>query len=95
MSCSGDKGKTLTTHTVIVGSGIIGLCTAYYLSESGHTSAQSIHVIDTSQELFRCASGLAAGFLAQDCTWLSYFGFEQPHLKQLAGNTGKCFLLTL
>jgi glycine/D-amino acid oxidase-like deaminating enzyme len=54
--------------TVILGSGIIGLSTAYYLSESGITDPKSICLVDASPELFRCASGLAGGFLAADCT---------------------------
>ncbi|KAJ4406123.1 hypothetical protein N0V91_004795 [Didymella pomorum] len=53
-------------HTVILGSGIIGLCAAYFLSESGHTRPETICVVDSSPELFRCASGLAAGFCARD-----------------------------
>lgn len=56
-----------STSTVILGSGIVGLCTAYYLSESGNTDPQSIHLIDSSPELFQCASGLAGGYLAKDC----------------------------
>jgi glycine/D-amino acid oxidase-like deaminating enzyme len=55
--------------TVILGSGIIGLSTAYYLSESGNTDPKKIHLIDASPELFHCASGLAGGFLAADCTF--------------------------
>ncbi|MBE7180903.1 MAG: FAD-binding oxidoreductase [Terriglobus roseus] len=54
--------------TVIVGSGIMGCATAYFLSESGRTRPDSIHLIDASAELFNCASGLAGGFLAKDCT---------------------------
>jgi glycine/D-amino acid oxidase-like deaminating enzyme len=57
------------TSTVILGSGIIGLSTAYYLSESGCTDPKKIHLVDASPELFRCASGLAGGFLAADCTF--------------------------
>ncbi|KAL5120600.1 hypothetical protein ACEQ8H_001348 [Pleosporales sp. CAS-2024a] len=55
-----------STATVILGGGIMGLSTAYFLSGSGNTDARSIHVVDSSAELFRCASGLAAGFLAAD-----------------------------
>lgn len=55
-----------STGTVILGSGIIGLCTAYYLSESGHTDPESIHLVDSSPQLFQCASGLAGGYLARD-----------------------------
>jgi glycine/D-amino acid oxidase-like deaminating enzyme len=58
-----------SSNTVIIGSGIIGLSTAYYLSESPRTQAQSIHIVDSSPELFQCASGLAAGFLAADCAF--------------------------
>lgn len=54
------------TDTVILGSGIIGLCTAYYLSESGNTAPKSICLVDSSPELFHCASGLAGGFLSAD-----------------------------
>ncbi len=55
--------------TVIVGTGIIGVSTAYYLSESSTTSATSIHLIESSPRLFASASGYAAGFLAKD--WFS------------------------
>jgi glycine/D-amino acid oxidase-like deaminating enzyme len=54
--------------TVILGAGIIGLCTAYYLSQSGHTKPESIHLVDSSERLLHCASGFAGGFLAADCT---------------------------
>ncbi|KAF1947768.1 FAD dependent oxidoreductase [Clathrospora elynae] len=54
------------TSTVILGSGIIGLCTVYYLSESGNTDPKSIHLVDSSPQLLHCASGLAAGFLSAD-----------------------------
>jgi glycine/D-amino acid oxidase-like deaminating enzyme len=56
-----------TTHTVILGSGIIGLSTAYFLTESGNTDPLSIVLLDSSAELFHCASGFAGGFCAQDC----------------------------
>lgn len=53
--------------TVIVGAGIIGTSTAYYLSQPpSATSPSSIHLIESSPELFRSASGYAAGFLARD-----------------------------
>ena len=55
--------------TVIVGAGIIGTSTAYFLSESSK-SPESIHLVDSSPELFASASGYAAGFLARD--WFSY-----------------------
>ena len=53
-------------YTVIIGSGIIGTSTAYYLSQS---SKDAIHLIDSSPHLFASASGYAAGFLASD--WFS------------------------
>lgn len=56
-------------HTVILGSGIIGLSAAYYLCESGNTDPTTIWLVDSSPELFRCASGLAAGFCAADCMY--------------------------
>lgn len=67
--------------TVILGSGIIGLSTAYYLSllaetdtdkdttPTINTSRQTkhdIHLVEPSPELFASASGKAAGFLAKD-----------------------------
>ena len=56
--------------TVIVGAGIIGSSTAYYLSQSPSTTPpSSIHLIESSPELFASASGYAAGFLARD--WFS------------------------
>lgn len=50
--------------TVILGSGIIGLSTAYYLAQ--HQPGSSIHLVDSSPELFASASGYAGGFLAKD-----------------------------
>lgn len=52
------------TTTVILGSGIIGLSTAYYLSE--HQPGSSIHLVEPSSELFASASGFAGGFVAKD-----------------------------
>ena len=54
--------------TVIVGAGIIGTATAYYLSES-HPDPSSIHIIECAPRLFASASGYAGGFLAKD--WFS------------------------
>ena len=54
--------------TVIIGAGIIGTSTAYYLSESS-TSPSDIYLVDASPQLFASASGYAAGFLARD--WFS------------------------
>ncbi|RGP63010.1 FAD dependent oxidoreductase superfamily [Fusarium longipes] len=50
--------------TVIVGGGIIGIATAYYLSE--HQPGSTIHLVDSSAQLFASASGYAGGFLARD-----------------------------
>jgi glycine/D-amino acid oxidase-like deaminating enzyme len=49
--------------TVIIGGGIIGASTAFYLSNS---SSHPVHVIESSAEPFQGASGYAAGFLAKD-----------------------------
>jgi glycine/D-amino acid oxidase-like deaminating enzyme len=69
------------THTVIVGSGIIGVSTAYYLSllalkenSDGDTQKTNcehhIHLVDPAPVLFEhVASGKAGGFLARD--WFS------------------------
>lgn len=51
-------------NTVIVGTGIIGLSTAYYLSQ--RQPGSSIHLVDASTELFSSASGYAGGFLARN-----------------------------
>jgi glycine/D-amino acid oxidase-like deaminating enzyme len=53
--------------TVILGAGIIGVSTAYYLSLT-HSPAD-IHLVEPAQELFSSASGFAGGFLAAD--WFS------------------------
>lgn len=50
--------------TVILGSGVIGLSTAYYLARQQPGS--SIHLVDSSPKLFASASGYAGGFLARD-----------------------------
>ena len=73
---------TTATHTVIVGSGIIGISTAYYLShlalrenpaEVSDGDAQDtkqehhIHLVDPAPVLFEhVASGKAGGFLARN-----------------------------
>lgn len=54
--------------TVILGAGIIGLSTAYYLSRSDNAKFEHVHLVDSSPELFHCASAFAGGFLAADCT---------------------------
>jgi len=50
--------------TVIIGTGIIGLSTAYYLSLSSPKT--KIHLIEASPRLFSSAYGYSAGFLASD-----------------------------
>lgn len=54
----------MATNTVIIGAGIIGTSTAYYLSQTSPPS--SIHLVETTPRLFSSASGYAAGFLAAD-----------------------------
>ena len=56
--------------TVIIGAGIIGSSTAFYLSQSpSNLDPSSIHLVEASPKLFDSASGYAAGFLAKD--WFS------------------------
>lgn len=50
--------------TVILGSGIIGVSAAYYLSK--HQPGSTIHLVDSSPRLFASASGYAGGFIAKD-----------------------------
>ena len=50
-----------TASVAILGAGIIGLSTAYYLTTLSPST--KIHIIDTSPSLFSCASGRASGFL--------------------------------
>ncbi|KAL6718291.1 hypothetical protein ACLMJK_004379 [Lecanora helva] len=50
--------------TIIIGAGIIGVSTAFYLSQSG--KADDVHLMDASSEMFASASGNAAGFIARD-----------------------------
>ncbi|KAF2236713.1 FAD dependent oxidoreductase [Viridothelium virens] len=57
------------SSTVIIGAGIIGTASAYYLSQSSHTRAEDIHLVEVTPELFCSASGNAGGFLAKD--WFS------------------------
>lgn len=54
----------MSSHTVILGAGIIGLSTAYYLAQ--HQDPSSIYLVEPSPELFSSASGYAGGFLAKD-----------------------------
>ncbi|KAL9083644.1 MAG: hypothetical protein Q9159_005653 [Coniocarpon cinnabarinum] len=55
--------------TIIIGAGIIGLSTAYYLTQSPFTNPKTLTLLDTSPQLFTSASGYAGGFLAKD--WFS------------------------
>ena len=56
--------------TVIVGAGIIGCSTAFYLTQPPSTTdPTSIRLIEASPKLFASASGYGAGFLARD--WFS------------------------
>jgi glycine/D-amino acid oxidase-like deaminating enzyme len=55
------------TSTVILGTGIIGVSIAYYLSD--HQPGSTIHLVEPSPRLFASASGFAGGFLAKD--WFS------------------------
>ncbi|CAK7224441.1 hypothetical protein SBRCBS47491_005552 [Sporothrix bragantina] len=50
--------------TVIIGAGIVGVSTAYYLAENGATD--DVHLIETTDKLFASASGYAGGFMARD-----------------------------
>ncbi|CAK7272712.1 hypothetical protein SEPCBS57363_005284 [Sporothrix epigloea] len=50
--------------TVIIGAGIVGVSTAFYLAENDATT--DIHLIETTNTLFASASGYAGGFLARD-----------------------------
>lgn len=50
--------------TVVLGAGIIGVSTAYYLTK--HQPGNTIHLVEPSPELFASASGYAGGFLARD-----------------------------
>ncbi|KAG7291608.1 hypothetical protein NEMBOFW57_001627 [Staphylotrichum longicolle] len=54
----------MSSQTVILGAGIIGVSTAYYLSQ--HQEPSSVHLVEPSPELFSSASGYAGGFLAKD-----------------------------
>lgn len=61
--------KGFNMSTVIIGAGIIGVSTAYYLSRSDPSNADQIHLVEASPDLFASASGFAGGFLAED--WFS------------------------
>jgi glycine/D-amino acid oxidase-like deaminating enzyme len=59
--------------TIILGGGIIGLSTAYYLSQSRPPNKDNnppIHIVDSASSLLLSASGYAGGFLAED--WFSH-----------------------
>ncbi|KAF2766377.1 putative oxidoreductase [Teratosphaeria nubilosa] len=68
-----------TVSTVILGAGIIGCSTAYYLAHSGNTKPDTIHLIESSPELFASASGKSGGFLAAD-----WFGPASADLGELS-----------
>lgn len=63
--------------TIILGAGIIGTSTAYYLSQ--RPGSGTIHLIEPSPELFASASGKAGGFVAED-----WFGPATAELGELS-----------
>ncbi|KAK9466557.1 FAD dependent oxidoreductase [Lipomyces arxii] len=63
--------------TIIVGGGIIGLSTAFYLVSE--QQCENIIVVDTARQLFTCASGRAAGFLNK-----SWFSKKTSNLAELS-----------
>ncbi|KAK0668610.1 FAD dependent oxidoreductase-domain-containing protein [Cercophora samala] len=78
-------------NIIILGCGIIGLSTAYYLSLSP-TNTAPITLIDPTPELFSSASGFAGGFLAKDwfspaLTPLGALSFNE-HARLAAENNG-------
>ncbi len=57
--------------TVVVGAGIVGVSTAFYLAEHCARDGRGqpsppIHLVETTDRLFASASGYAGGFLARD-----------------------------
>lgn len=62
------------SSTVIIGAGIIGTSSAYYLSQSP-TKPDAIHLVEASPELFASASGYGGGFIAR--------GWYSPALTKL------------
>lgn len=67
-----------TDSTVILGAGIIGVATAFYLSESSSHSG-TIHLVEAAPELFASASGKAGGLVAED-----WFGPATAELGELS-----------
>lgn len=64
---SSSNGST-PQKIAIVGGGIMGVCTAYYLTrqpEFEHGKV-TVHLIEENEEIASGASGMAAGFLAKD-----------------------------
>lgn len=57
--------------TVIIGAGIVGVTTAYYMAENNNNDAKKndIHLVETTPTLFASASGFAGGFMARD--WMA------------------------
>ena len=60
--------SSVEPQTLILGAGIIGLSTAYYLSLTS-PDPSAIHLLDAAPALLTTASGYAGGFLASD--WFS------------------------
>jgi len=71
--------ETTEPHIIIIGTGIIGLSTAFYLTTHHPELSSRITLLDSSPTLFACASGRAAGFLAKD-----WFGSETISLGRLS-----------
>jgi len=67
---SSSASPEFSKDIVIVGAGIIGLSTAYYLSRNHDENINSITLVDRSGCIAPAASGKAGGFLALD--WNDY-----------------------
>ncbi|KDN45290.1 FAD dependent oxidoreductase [Tilletiaria anomala UBC 951] len=71
---------TLATHTVVIGGGIIGSSSLYYLARHpGRPAGSTITLIEACNEVAPGASGKAGGFLALD-----WHGIETASLAELS-----------
>lgn len=60
---------SLPKHIVIIGGGIVGVSTAYYLSLNPALSPDTTITIVEGDEIAGAASGYAGGFLGRDEAW--------------------------
>lgn len=66
-----DRTESIPRNIVIIGGGIIGVCTAYYLVTDPSLPADTSVTLVEGTRIAAGASGHAGGFLAREDKWFT------------------------